>query len=330
MSILRSDGTLRPADRTDFRRAFTPGAIFATSDGPLKVRSVPAGELGLPSGRIIATDPCYLTDLDETPPFAHSVAPGSYPVRLVLAHPANASAVSERVACMLLQLSAAPALHWAPALHPGERLAGLVSGQFFGHTVDSGLACFVDAVAVAELASAPRLELYHERIVGCYTQEFRRIPAINLPLPGPAPANVIACSAGYGDGAYPSWWGYDETGAVCVLATDFFVLVEDLIGTARFPLAKWADRTLLHPDLPRIGARAWLPPVQPGDRELRVVIDGADCCEVVVETSDGRVIGAGGHLTSYDNRIEHRLCTTEPLPDDAVLVLTYTLGMLGL
>lgn len=330
MSTLRSDGTLRPADRTDFRRAFTPGALFAAPDGPLTVRPISAGELVLPSGRIIATDPCYLTNLDETPPFVQRVAPGKYPVWLALARPANTSAASERVACMVLALSAAPAVHWVPALHPGERPADLRQGHFYGHTVDSGLACFVDAAAVAELPANARLDLYHEQVVGRYEHAHWCTPAINAPLPGLETANIIACSAGYGDGAYPSWWGYDETGALCALATDFFVLVEDLIGTARFPLAEWADRTLIHPDLPRIGARAWLPPVQPGDRELRVVIDGADTCEVIVEDGAGRVIGAGGTLTSYGDRIEHRLCTAEPLPDDAVLVLTYTLGVLGL
>jgi hypothetical protein len=54
---------LRPAGHTDFRRALTPGTPFASAKGPLHVRSVQADELVLPSGRIIATDPCYLSHL---------------------------------------------------------------------------------------------------------------------------------------------------------------------------------------------------------------------------------------------------------------------------
>jgi hypothetical protein len=51
---------------------------------------------------------------------------------------------------------------------------------------------------------------------------------VHVPIPGPSAANLVACSSGYGDGAYPSWWGYDEIGGICALATDFFVLVEEV------------------------------------------------------------------------------------------------------
>jgi len=153
---------------------------------------------------------------------------------------------------------------------------------------------------------------------------------MNVPIPGPSSANLIACSSGYGDGAYPSWWGYDEAGGICTLATDFFLLVEHLSGEARFPLCEWADCTLIHPDLPRIGARVSLPPIPPGACDLQVVIDGNETCEVAVIDGAGSEIVAGGRLTHCGERSEHFLHTTEPLPEDAVLVLTYSLGVRGL
>lgn len=228
MHQLRRDGSLRPVGRTDFCRALAPGASFESVEECWHVRPVPAGELVLPSGRIIATDPCYLTRLDDTPPFGRTVPPGCYPVWIALARKASDAPWAERVACMVLQLSEGPAVQWEPALRPGERLVDLPPGHCYGHGVDSGNACFVDAAAIAGLDPAMRRALYLDGVVRSYERTGWRTRFVHVPLPGQASANVIACSSGYGDGFYPSWWGIDETGDPCALATDFFVLVEEL------------------------------------------------------------------------------------------------------
>lgn len=279
MQHLRADGTLRPDDRTDFRRALTPGASFESADGPLHTRPVQAGELLLPSGRIIATDPCYLSHLDDEPPFLRTVPPGRYPMWLAMARLQREEPRFERVACASLQLRESSPIRWELALRPGERLADLALGQIYGHGVDSGNACFVDAAALEGLDAVARGTLYAEGVIGRYERDDWRSRAVDVPIPGASSANLIACSSGYGDGCYPSWRGFDEDGSVCALATDFFLLVEDLVGEARFPLRDWADRTLIHPDLPRIGARVRLSPVEPDARTLRVVIDGNESCE---------------------------------------------------
>jgi hypothetical protein len=205
MSQTRSDGTHRPAGRTDFHRALTPGgASFESAEGSWHVRLVPAGELALPSGRIIATDPCYLTRLDDTPPFVRTVPPGRYPVWLALARKASGAPWAERVACMVLQLREEPAILWELALRPGERLSDLPPGHFYGHGVDSGNACFVDATAVEALDPALRRGLYLDGVVRAYERTGWRTRFVHVPLPGQASANVIACSSGYGDGCYPS------------------------------------------------------------------------------------------------------------------------------
>ena len=46
----------------------------------------------------------------------------------------------------------------------------------------------------------------------------------NLILDEASGANVIAFSSGYGDGSYPSYWGYDLAGQRVALVTDFGVL----------------------------------------------------------------------------------------------------------
>ena len=51
---------------------------------------------------------------------------------------------------------------------------------------------------------------------------------VHVPILDPGTANLVACSSGYGDEFYPSWWGYDEISGIYALATDFFVLVEEV------------------------------------------------------------------------------------------------------
>lgn len=233
MSQTRSDRTRRPAGHTDFHRTLTPGASFESAEGHWHVRPVPAGELVLPSGRIIATDPCYLTRLDDTPPFVRTVSPGPYPVWLALARKARDAPWAERVACMVLQLSEGPAVQWELALRPGERLADLPPGHCYGHGVDSGNACFVDAAAVAALDPAMLGTLYLDGVVRAYERARWRTRFVSVPLPGAAPVNLVACVSGYGDGYYPSWWGYDVAGGICALATDFFFHENDHPSSVR-------------------------------------------------------------------------------------------------
>lgn len=204
MHQLRRDGSLRPAGRTDFRRALTPGASFESAEGQWHVRPLPAGELALPSGRIIATDPCYLARPGATPPFVRTVPPGRYPVWLALARKASDAPWAERVACMVLQLSDGPAVQWTPALRPGERLTDLSPGHFYGHGVDSGNACFVDAAAIAELDPAMIGALYTDGVVGAYERAGWRSRFVHVPIPGSSAANLITCASGYGDGFSPS------------------------------------------------------------------------------------------------------------------------------
>ncbi len=39
--------------------------------------------------------------------------------------------------------------------------------------------------------------------------------------------NIITFSSGFGDGSYPSYWGYDEKDEICCLVTDFVGLFDD-------------------------------------------------------------------------------------------------------
>jgi hypothetical protein len=39
--------------------------------------------------------------------------------------------------------------------------------------------------------------------------------------------NIICFSSGWGDGSYPSFFGFSAEGRLCALVTDFFILSEE-------------------------------------------------------------------------------------------------------
>lgn len=104
----------------------------------------------------------------------------------------------------------------------------MASGRLRGRArlgVDAGNLSVVDYPAYAD--TIPRVK---EEIFAGYGQ---RRPDRQLLDFGAGPVGVIADS-GWGDGAYPAYWGVDADGAVMQLVIDFMVLVvEDGGGRLR-------------------------------------------------------------------------------------------------
>jgi hypothetical protein len=132
-------------------RAFREGERF----GEATMRVPEVDHLVLPTGRIVACDPSYLTTLPaDQCAFTRAVPPGRYPVQLALLardafradHPNR-----ETVACAAVRFKEAPVERWEMALRPGWDLSTLKPGFYFGYGVDAGNGCFVDECAVKRL-----------------------------------------------------------------------------------------------------------------------------------------------------------------------------------
>jgi hypothetical protein len=342
------------AVHTDFVRAFTPGTVFRDSKGnEYPVRQLDAGELVLPTGRIVACDPGFLqvSGLDRYQPFTRTVPPGRYPVVLCLSKHTYPSRSEERVAAAMIRFTDADPVAWEMALLPGQDPSTLAPGRFFGYGVDSGRGCFTDAHAVAALE--PERQLYGERCnrqpppnagIEYYrnlqTPFFRRLDegwrewaasAVADPDTG---ANLIAFPSGWGDGGYASSWGLDRAGNPCRLATDFGILLEAFEATATFPLAG-SVRTFRDPELAARGVtavhvtkqkEARTPPAlliddPPFDYRLTVEVrleGAAGCVESPQVRAGGRKYGA--RMSSGDT---YWIYLDQPLPADAELVLSY-------
>ena len=174
------------------------------------------GEIGLPTGKIVACDPLVCP---EELPFDKHVKAGRYPVTLYI----HCIDDDKRVGFAKLSFSDNLPSRFELAVNEEQNISELKEGYFFGYGVDSGTGCFMDEAAAkkvielmdsAEDYNIPELEDELEKTyVDTYCTANFKIPDTDLDL--------AAFSSGFGDGAYPTYWGFDEEDNICCLITDF-------------------------------------------------------------------------------------------------------------
>ena len=211
----------------DLNRLLTPGAAFPDASAPDEgaeyvMESRPAGDVVLPTGQVVGCDPLAFPE-----PEAYTVAvpPGTYPLRVWVAVLQQAGAEWDRhVAALQLVVRDEPAVRWEPALVNGQDVSELEGDAFFGYPVDAGTGTLADAVAITALG-----DWDYDRVEAAFIPA--QVP--DAPVPGgvfPAVtdeatgANVMVVTSGLGDGAYPTFIGYAESGEVTSFVTDFLVL----------------------------------------------------------------------------------------------------------
>lgn len=206
----------------DLDKLLTAGSRYADEHADYVIEPHQLDDVVAPTGRIVGCDPLIASD--ESEPFMVDVPPGRYPLRAWVAvlHKEGVE-TQRRVAALQLVVRDEPATRWELALVAGQDVSELGPDEYFGYGVDCGCGTLADVAAVNALA-----EWDYERVEDAY------IPA-QLPLK-PVPgliaavidettgANVVTVGSGWGDGAYPTFVGYTEAGAVATLVTDFMVV----------------------------------------------------------------------------------------------------------
>lgn len=212
----------------DFEAAFSD----AHSASDTEVKSL--GKLTVSSGKIVVCDP--LVDFGASP-LNKSVPVGSYDVSVLITH---LDPWGERYALAKLQIKNTPAVRWENATE-GERTPDdLAPGEIFGYPVDAGLGCFVDAESFADYNKLKDeitkddpygKDMYKDCIRPLLKKnasnpdgEWSMGKWLNFVIPNTDNHNIILFQSGLGDGFYPSYWGFDATGEICCLVTDFNIL----------------------------------------------------------------------------------------------------------
>jgi hypothetical protein len=239
---------------TDFARAFQHGAsLLHPQAGECTIRVTQAGELLVPTGHLIACDPYWIHSAPM--PYTTLLPTGRFPVLLSIASFARGD---QRTACAQVCLSAETAVRWEMALIPDQDPHELGPGEYFGYAVDAGSGCFTDLATLAALLSKPGVRDLadwrlgptgpHRKPDGTVTPEWHALvdavygwseifgnqllelqsasaDDIAVITDGSCAGNLIAFSSGWGDGAYPSYFGYDAKNRLASVVTDFHVLI---------------------------------------------------------------------------------------------------------
>lgn len=188
----------------------------------ISIREQALGKINLPTGKIVANDPVCNFQKD---PFERTVAPGQYPVMLYIADIES----DQRVAFAEIRFTEELPADFELATIAGDDVSRLDDDDFFGYGVDSGTGGFMDEIVCGELEKLhnqaddyifkPLDDALEESYVPTYS-------VANILLPDNT-QNVVAFSSGFGDGTYPSFWGFDKNGELCSLITDFLVIDDD-------------------------------------------------------------------------------------------------------
>lgn len=202
--------------------AFSSGRLLQKGK-PVEFQCREIGQLLVTSGALAASDPFVFPD---PAPFTQPIPAGRYPVSVAIARFGTGGERDERVAFARVALSNLPAVSWRMALIEGQDATSLEHDGFFGYGVDAGTGCFMDPVAGRLLADRmDQDDEYCDVIIEEMEKTYRSTRSWHDWRPSPErDENIICFSSGWGDGIYPSFFGFSGEGHPCALVTDFFVL----------------------------------------------------------------------------------------------------------
>jgi hypothetical protein len=180
------------------------------------LRVVRVGSINLPTGRVVAGDPFYVPG---AAPFTDPLPPGSHPVEVLVT---GRGAFDTVVAARVL-VDGASVATWRSAHVVGE--APSPAEEPNGYGVDSGTGSFTSA------ETAALIEHGYDRYADDLLQALQAAAPrswIRMPLdaigPSGAGLDIVAFPSGFGDGAFPTWVGFDQAGQAVAFMTDFGVL----------------------------------------------------------------------------------------------------------
>ena len=217
------------------------GSTIQTFEGSARIEHRSAGSLRVRGRRIVACDP--LVPMDRAP-FSVAVEPGAYDVVLGVARSDEVASI----AFALVRFRDAPVERWEMAHGEDDDMTDLADGHGYGYAVDSGTGCFLDERTARH---------FFERMDGddasfgktlLATLERNREAGLtwgDVDVDGSDGGNVIMFQSGSGDGVYTSWFGFDHSGSVVCLVTDFGIEVpeprQEKDQTKGAPAKRWFE-----------------------------------------------------------------------------------------
>ncbi|MGV0754517.1 DUF4241 domain-containing protein [Empedobacter brevis] len=190
------------------------------------------GNYSFPTGEILVRDPLVYLTKEENPYFI-SIPTGVFPITVLVV---QFEEDHYRYVGFRLKTKDTKAVLYTEALLGNEELQDVEEGEYFGFSVDAGLATIVD-VATRDAYAAfeqewqknhPDGNIYDDYFAALFSQsyqdkpDFQReggdwirfdIPNTNLSIP--------MIQSGFGDGVYPVYFGFDDHNEICEVVVQF-------------------------------------------------------------------------------------------------------------
>ncbi|XLS30641.1 DUF4241 domain-containing protein [Flavobacteriaceae bacterium M23B6Z8] len=199
------------------------------------MKEIDIGNIHLPTGKVIASDPFFTRNAKA---FSRSVEPGTYPVKIYIT---EIEPEHYRIAFAKIKFQRETATNWILAVSDDTKIDDLLNlkdGEFFGFAVDAGLGCFLDEKTNASYLSKmekfyndhPNKNYYDDLLASefaKYSSGKKYSGALgdwnNHMLNDTSDLNVIMFTSGWGDGYYPTYWGYNSRKDMVELTIDFLI-----------------------------------------------------------------------------------------------------------
>lgn len=200
--------------------------------GNMTVDVLDIGTVHFPTGKIFACDP--LVELEDTLPFLQTIPAGSYPVQICVA---PSEKYGDRYACVKVVVSDKRPVRYELGMIGNEELdEELDEDEYFGFGVDAGMGCIADirtqevfkAYWAKRLEEDPDIDPYNDLFCDLLEENAKTHPKyqrgygdwLNWTVPD-TDFNLPVFASGWGDGCYPVYFGYDESGEVCAVYVHF-------------------------------------------------------------------------------------------------------------
>lgn len=213
--------------KTDLDKYFTEKEIIGVKTDTLDI-----GTVNFPSGEILACDP--LVYLEDTKPFLQKVPAGKYPVTAAVM---PSEKYGDRYACIKVAFSPNKPVVYELALTGEENdLDKIGEDEFYGFPVDAGMGCVADAktreayvrywekLSKEQNADNSFDDLFDD-LLRKNAEKFPKYQSehgdwLNWTVPD-TEYNIVMFHSGWGDGLYPSYFGFDENGGLCAFYIHF-------------------------------------------------------------------------------------------------------------
>lgn len=200
---------------------------------------IEVGKVNFPTGQVMACDP--LVSLEDALPFLQSIPVGAYPVLISVM---LSKEYGDRYVAVKLAVSNNQPVRYELAVCGDENLEELTDeDESFGFGVDAGMGCICDYQLQQDfkrywkgrLAQDEDIDPYNDLFDDLLDQNSKEHPQYQRPggdwLNWAVPeskCNLALFASGWGDGVYPTYFGYDAQGQVCGVYILFIDIEQEL------------------------------------------------------------------------------------------------------